>query len=123
MGLLSGLFAKKEPPVHVDDANFAAEVLKSELPVVLDVWSPTCAPCQKLEEVMVALRKKYEGRVKICELSSHASPKTAAKLRISATPTVLYFARGREKDRVMGFRSSIYHQEAIQELFGIAPKA
>lgn len=122
MGLLSGLFAKKEPPVHVNDSNFDEEVLKSDVPVVLDVWSPSCAPCQKLEEVMFALRKRYDGRVKVCELSSANAQKTAAKLRISATPTVLYFQGGREKDRVMGFRSSIYHQEAIEELFGIAPK-
>ena len=117
MGFLSNLFKAKKMPVHVDDANFEAEVLRSSVPVVLDVWSANCAPCKKLEEVMITLATEYDGRVKVAELGTHLAPKMAAKLRISATPTVIYFSKGREKDRVMGFRGSVYHREAIDELF------
>ncbi|HJK90927.1 MAG TPA: thioredoxin domain-containing protein [Polyangiaceae bacterium LLY-WYZ-15_(1-7)] len=119
MGLLGKLFAKKKMPVHLDDASFTEEVLQSDLPVIVDVWSPGCAPCKKLEEIMVGLATEYDGRVKVCELGTHIAPQTAAKLRISATPTVLYFQKGREKDRVMGFRGSLYHQQAIEELFEV----
>ncbi len=121
MGLLSKLFKAKKMPVHIDDSNFEEEVLRSSLPVVLDVWSANCAPCQKLEEVMVTLATQYDGRVKVCELGTHLAPKMAGQLRISATPTVIYFKKGREKERVMGFRGSVYHREAIAEILGVDP--
>ncbi len=123
MGLLSDLFGKKEPPLHIDDSNFEEEVLRSDVPVILDIWSPNCGPCKQLEDVMFGLRKQYDGRVKVCEANSRAALKVAGSLRITATPTVVYFDKGREKERVIGFRSSLYHQEAIEEVFGIAKKA
>ncbi|MCB9615775.1 MAG: thiol reductase thioredoxin [Sandaracinus sp.] len=108
---------KKIHPVHVDDANFASVVAKSELPVVLDVWSAGCGPCKQLEEIMVDLANRYEGRVKVCEMGTHFAPQAAARLRISATPTVLYFQNGRELERVMGFRGSLFHRQTVEELF------
>lgn len=123
MGLLSSLFGAKKMPIHVDDATFTELVTNSKLPVILDVWSPGCAPCKQLEEVMLTLRKQYDGRVKVCEMNSAAAPKAAMRLRISATPTVVYFKGGREVERVMGFRSSVYHRETIEEVFKVPPKA
>lgn len=119
MGLLDFLKPKKMP-VHVDDSNFEREVLQSALPVVLDVWSPNCGPCKKLEEVMVALASRYDGQVKVCEMGSHMAPRTALRLRVAATPTVVYFQGGREKERVVGFRGSLYHRETIEEVFKLA---
>ncbi len=120
-----GFFAKllgitpKKLPVHVDDDSFEAEVRKSKVPVVLDVWGPNCAPCKQLEPVMMQLAADYDGRVKICEMSTQAGPRTAATLRVKGTPTVLYFSRGREVERVVGMRGSLYHEETIAEVFGI----
>ncbi len=121
MSWLSGLLGgrPKKNPVHVDDTNFETEVLQSDLPVVVDVWSAGCAPCKRLEEVMVTLATEYDGRVKVCEMGTHMAPQAALRLRISATPTVLYFHKGREKERVAGFRGSVYHRETIAEIFGI----
>ena len=121
MGWLSELLGgrPKKNPVHLDDTNFEEEVLRSPLPVIVDAWSAGCAPCKRLEEVMVNLATEYDGRVKVCELGTHLAPQTALRLRIAATPTVLYFDKGREKERVTGFRGSIYHRETIAEVFGI----
>ena len=123
MGLISSLFGAKKMPIHVDDATFTAEVTQSDIPVLLDVWSPGCAPCKQLEEVMLTLRQQYDGRVKICEMNSAAAPRAAMRLKIAATPTVVYFKGGREVERITGFRSSVYHQEAIAEVFGVPKKA
>ena len=109
----------KKLPLHVNDQNFEREVLQSELPVLLDVWGPSCGPCKQLESVIIDLAGRYAGRVKICELSAAVAPHTAARLRIQATPTVLYFEGGSELERHHGFRSSLYHAETIKELFGI----
>jgi len=110
---------EKKPPVHVDDDSFEREVLKSELPVLLDVWGPSCGPCKQLEPIIMDLAAHYAGRVKVCELSAVGSPRTTAALRVQATPTVLYFQGGVELERIHGFRASLFHKQTIEELFGI----
>ena len=62
---LVGLEQEPLPVISVNDENFRAEVLESDVPVLLDVWSPTCAPCKQLESVVVDLAKHYAGRLKV----------------------------------------------------------
>lgn len=121
MGFFSKLLGitPKKQPVHVDDDSFDAEVRRSRLPVILDVWGPNCGPCKQLEPVLMQLAAEYDGRVKICEMSVAAGPRTAASLRVKGTPTVLYFKDGKEVERVVGMRGSLYHEETIEEVFGI----
>jgi thioredoxin 1 len=115
---LIGLVPKKQP-FHLDDANFDAEVIKAQGPVIVDVWGARCAPCKQLEPIVMELAALYEGRVKVCEISAETAPRTMARLQIQSTPTVLYFKDGKELERVSGFRGSLYHQQSVQELFGI----
>ncbi len=106
-------------PLHIDDSNFEAEVLRASLPVMLDVWGPNCAPCKQLEPVVVSLTKRYEGRVRVAELNASQAPRAAQRLGVRGTPTVLYFRKGKEVERVVGFRGELYHDEIIQtELLG-----
>ncbi|MGI5864192.1 MAG: thioredoxin family protein [Myxococcales bacterium] len=117
MGLLTKLFGPKEPevwPVHIDDSNFESEVLRSQQPVMLDVWGPGCAPCKKLEPVIINMAKRYHGRVKVAEVNAAAAPRTMEKLGVMGTPTVVYFRDGHEVERVVGFRGELYHQEIIE---------
>lgn len=118
MGLLSRLFgtgAPKVMPVHVDDSTFASEVTRSDLPVVLDVWSPGCGPCQMMEPIVVSLAGKYQGRVKVAELNAAESGATAARLGVMGTPTILFFKGRREVDRVVGFVGERYLAEVVDE--------
>ena len=122
MGLLSRLFGPSTPrvmPVHVDDASFATEVGRSELPVVLDVWSPGCGPCKMMEPIVVSLATRYQGRVKVAELNAAESQATAARLGVSGTPTVLFFKGHHEVDRVVGFVGERYLADVVDhELLG-----
>jgi thioredoxin-like negative regulator of GroEL len=121
-----GFFAKllgitpKKQPLHLDDANFDREVRMTKVPVIVDVWGPNCAPCKQLEPIIMQLAAEYDGRVKVCEVSAASAPKALMRLRIRGTPTVLYFKDGKEVERVVGMKGSLYHEEAIEELFGIA---
>jgi thioredoxin-like negative regulator of GroEL len=120
MGLLSFFgIVPKQQPVHLDDTNFAAEVLRSELPVLVDVWGAKCSHCRRLEPIIMQLAAQYAGRVKVCEIAAESAPRTMALLQIQSTPTVIYFAQGKELERVSGFRGSLYHQQTIEALFGI----
>ncbi len=122
MGLLSKLFGPRAPrvqPTHVDDASFATEVLRAELPVVVDVWSPGCGPCRMLEPIVMDLASEYAGRVKVAELNAAEAGRTAARYGVMGTPTVLFFRGGREVERVVGFVGSRYLREVIDaELLG-----
>lgn len=121
MGVLAKLFGlgPQTLPLHVDDSNFEAEVLRSELPVLLDVWGPNCAPCKQLEPIVISLSGKYQGKVKVAELNAATAPRAAQRLGVRGTPTVLYFRKGKEVERVVGFRGQLYHDEIIQtELLG-----
>ncbi len=118
MGFLSKLFGPAEPkvrPVHVDDDNFVAEVRRSKLPVLLDVWGPSCAPCKQMEPIVFRLAKRYQGRVKVAEINSAAAPRTMRKLFVTGTPTVIYFKNGQEVERVVGLRGEHYHAQFIDE--------
>jgi thioredoxin 1 len=122
MGLWSRIFgpgAPKAMPVHVDDRNFVAEVARSDVPVVLDVWSPGCGPCKMMEPVVMSIAGRYQGRVKVAELNAAESPATAARLGVQGTPTVLFFRRRRERARVVGFVGERYLAEVVDtELLG-----
>jgi thioredoxin len=122
MGLLSKLFGPRAPrvqPTHVTDANFGAEVLRSDLPVVVDVWGPGCGPCQMMEPIIMDLATAYAGRVKVAELNAAEAGRTAARHGVMGTPTVLFFKKGREVERVTGFVGARYLREIVDsELLG-----
>jgi thioredoxin len=89
-------------PVVVTDANYAQEVLRSPLPVVLDCWAAWCGPCRSIAPSVDRLARSYAGRVKVGKLDVDANPRTAQMLGIQAMPTVLYVIGGRVVDRLVG---------------------
>ncbi len=126
MGFLSKLFGPRKQrvqPVHVDDGNFVQEVARSPLPVLLDVWSPGCAPCRMLEPIVMDLAAEYQGRVKVAEMNAAEAGRYTARLGVMGTPTVVLLRKGREVHRVVGFVGARYLREAVEaELLG-APSA
>lgn len=117
MGLLSKLFgpSKQVRPTPVRDLEaFRATVLRSELPVIVDVWSESCAPCRKLAVVLLEIATRYDGRVRIVEISTDAEPALMAKLGVRATPTILVFDRGDEIGRMAGYRPAEWFDQMIE---------
>ena len=118
MGLLSWLGfdgGAELEPVALDDKNFNQEVRKSDIPVLVDVWSNGCQPCMALIPTIKRLAGKYEGRVKVAQLNVGAGPKSAAKLGVRGTPTVLFFKNGAVVERVVGMRGQHFYEEIIEE--------
>ena len=115
MGWLTKVFGggEKLQPISVNDENFKSEILESDVPVLLDVWGPNCAPCQKLAPIIVDIATDYGERLKVAEMNAAVSPRTMGRLGIRGTPTVVYFDRGREVDRIVGFKGSLYHRDII----------
>lgn len=118
MGLLNWLGfdgACEKDPIALDDKNFDVEVMKADLPVMIDVWAPSCGPCAALVPTIRRLTCKYEGQIKVCHLNAGVAPKTMAKLGVRGTPTVLFLKKGRIVERVVGLRGEHYYDEIINE--------
>lgn len=126
MGLFKwlGLTPEEKEPVALDDSNFHREVMRSDLPVLVDVWSPGCGPCVSLAPTIRRLAAKYEGQLKVCHLDASQAPKTTRRLRVRGTPTVVFVKRGAVVESVVGLRGQHYYEEIIQEdLLEPAPEA
>jgi thioredoxin 1 len=88
--------------VAVHDDAFAAEVLKSEAPVVVDFWATWCMPCQVMGGLMSELTKECAGRIRVMKMNVEENRETAQRLSIRSIPTVLFFKEGRPVDQVVG---------------------
>ncbi len=95
MGNLNGL-------VHVTDADFEKVVLKSELPVLVDVWAVWCGPCRMIAPYVEELAKEYGGKAIIAKMDTDANPQTPMKYGIMGIPTLIVFKDGKEVDRQVG---------------------
>lgn len=88
--------------IDVSDQTFENEVIKSKLPVLLDLWAPWCGPCRMVAPVIDGLAGKYDGRVKFCRLNVDENPQTAARYRVMSIPTLMFFKDGQVADTVIG---------------------
>ena len=91
MGWLSKLLGgTKVQPVSLNDDNYEEEVLNSDLPVLVDVWTPTCTHCHKLEPIIMDLAKTFDGRLKVAEVNGAAAPRTMARLGVRGGSDLLH---------------------------------
>ena len=89
-------------PVIVTDANFAATVERSPLPVLVDFWAAWCGPCRTIAPVIEQLAQELAGRVRVAKLNIDENPMTAARYNVQSIPTLLIFQNGEVKDRIIG---------------------
>ena len=92
-------------PLIVTDQNFAAEVEKSPLPVLIDFWAAWCGPCRMVAPVIEQLAKELSGKVRVGKLDVDANQATAGRFRVQSIPSLLIFKDGKEVDRVVGVQS------------------
>lgn len=88
--------------LEVTDGSFEAEVLKSDLPVVVDFWAPWCGPCRTIAPVTEKLAAEYAGRLKVCKVNVDQNPLAAQKFQAMSIPLVLFFKKGEVVDHSVG---------------------
>ncbi len=88
--------------VILQDATFDKEVLKSDVPVLVDFWAVWCGPCKAIAPHVEALATEYKGKVKVAKVDVDTAQQTAQKFGIRSIPTLLLFKGGRVVDTIVG---------------------
>jgi len=103
------------------DANFDSEVLKSPLPVVVDLWADWCAPCRAIAPTIEALSRELAGKIRIGKMDITANPQTPSRYGVTAIPTILLFSGGKEVGRLIGGgKTAGDFKREFTKVFGVA---
>ena len=102
--------------VDVTDQTFDAEVMKTNLPVLIDMWAPWCGPCRMVEPILKKLSDKYQGKVKFCRMNVDENQKTPSQYRVMSIPNMLFIKNGKVIDTAVGAMPEAALQSKIDAL-------
>lgn len=91
--------------LNVNDGNFEAEVLNSDLPVLVDFSAAWCGPCQRLKPIVEELSTEYKGRVKVAHVDIDEAQNTASRFSVMSVPTLKFIKGGEVVDEAIGLMS------------------
>ena len=87
---------------EVTDANFQAEVIESDVPVLIDFWAPWCGPCRMVAPVVEEIAKEKGEQLKVFKMNIDENQNTAVQLNIMSIPTLMVFRNGEVAKTVIG---------------------
>ena len=102
--------------LEVTDQTFDQEVLKSPVPVLVDLWAPWCGPCRMVEPILKKLSDKYTGKVKFCRMNVDENQKTPSQYRVMSIPNMLFIKSGKVIDTAVGAMPESALQSKVEAL-------
>jgi len=101
--------------IQLSDANFEAEVLQSDQPVLVDFWAPWCGPCRAMGPVIDELAGEYTGQIKVAKMNVDENPATPGRYGIRAIPTLILFKGGEVIEQITGAVSKSSIKEMLTQ--------
>ena len=101
---------------ELSDADFNVAVFQAKVPVLVDFWSPTCAPCRRLFPILEELAEENEGDAAIVKINIAQYPALVTQFGIETLPTLLFFYQGKVVERMVGVQSKHKLQSALDEI-------
>ncbi len=103
---------------QVGDDTFEAEVIRSNLPVLIDFWAPWCGPCKSIAPVIEELAREYEGKLKVAKLNVDENPITPSRYGVRGIPNLLILKGGTVKEQLVGAVPKARLVQAIESALG-----
>ena len=103
--------------VEITDKTFEKEIIKSDIPAIVDFWAEWCMPCKAMAPVIDELAKEYEGKVKVAKINIDENSQTATDMTVMNIPTIVFFKNGEQTGRLTGAVSKNDLIKKISELF------
>lgn len=101
--------------INLTQTTYDGEVLKSDVPVLIDFWAPWCGPCRMVGPVIEEIAQEYEGRIKVCKVNVDEEGALAAQNAIVSIPTVILFVNGKQVGKLVGARSFDDYADLIEK--------
>jgi thioredoxin 1 len=98
------------------DANFEAEVVNADVPVLVDFWAEWCQPCRMLSPTIDEVASEFDGKAKVGKLDTDSNREVSVKYGISAIPTVILFKNGEIEKKFVGLTGKEQFVEAINSI-------
>jgi thioredoxin 1 len=102
-------------PREITDATFDSDVVKSDVPALIDFWAPWCGPCRMVAPIVAELSEEYAGKINFFKMNTDENPAVPTKFGIRSIPTLMVFQGGDLKATIVGFRPKSDLKKRIDE--------
>jgi thioredoxin 1 len=99
---------------EVTDESFERDVLRADVPILLDFWAPWCGPCKAVEPVLRELAEASAGKVEFAKLNIDENPATPARYGVLSIPTTIVFQGGEARETLVGARPRKHYERALE---------
>ena len=101
---------------QVSDSSFDGDVLKADIPVLIDFWAPWCGPCRAIAPIVEELASEYDGKLKIVKMNVDDNPQTPAQYGVRGIPNLILFKGGEVKQQIVGAVPKAHLVKAIDDV-------
>ncbi|MCX7974595.1 MAG: thioredoxin [Candidatus Aminicenantes bacterium] len=102
--------------IAISEATFESEVLKADIPVLVDFWAPWCAPCLALSPIIEEIAKDFSHKIRVAKINVDENPIISQKYGIRGIPTLIFFSKGKVEEILVGFQPKEKIVEVLSRL-------